>query len=279
MTLSDSPSTESDWFRALLDAADEVYFRYALVPARGFVYLSPSIRALTGHDPDAFYQDASLCPGLIVREDRRVLWQILRARRGLAVSLRVVREGAVLTVDVRTVAAVRGRRVVAVEGMVRVASADGARARQAHGMADAPSTTGSEPTPQRLAALMYEVHELLHRVLPTPDRHLKPGGPNVICLGELSFDLDRLVVTDAGRPVALTSRELMVLRYLLLRPGRVVSRTQLLTDVWGYVYTGDDRTVDVHVSRLRRKLPSLGSRLVAIKHLGYRLDADEERVA
>ena len=70
---------------------------------------------------------------------------------------------------------------------------------------------------------------------------------------------------------------MLVLRYLLKRPGRVVTRQQLLTDVWGYRYTGDDRTVDVHISRLRRKLPSLGNRLVAIKHVGYRLDVDAGR--
>jgi DNA-binding response OmpR family regulator len=71
--------------------------------------------------------------------------------------------------------------------------------------------------------------------------------------------------------VPLTSREVMVLRYLMLRPDRVVTREQLLTDVWGYSYTGDARTVAVHMSRLRRKLPSLRERLVAVKHLGYRL--------
>jgi DNA-binding response OmpR family regulator len=46
----------------------------------------------------------------------------------------------------------------------------------------------------------------------------------------------------------------------------------LLTDVWNYSYAGDDRTVDVHISRLRRKLPSLRPHLVAIKQVGYRLD-------
>jgi DNA-binding response OmpR family regulator len=54
----------------------------------------------------------------------------------------------------------------------------------------------------------------------------------------------------------------------------VVTRQQLLTDVWGYTYLGDDRTVDVHISRLRHKLRSLGSRLIAIRHVGYRLDGD-----
>jgi DNA-binding response OmpR family regulator len=92
--------------------------------------------------------------------------------------------------------------------------------------------------------------------------------------GEVALDTERLTVSENGRGVTLTSRELMVLRYLLQRPGRVVTRAQLLTDVWGYSYTGDDRTVDVHVSRLRRKLPSLVSRLVTIKHVGYRIDDD-----
>jgi two-component system alkaline phosphatase synthesis response regulator PhoP len=89
-----------------------------------------------------------------------------------------------------------------------------------------------------------------------------------------------LVVTESGQQVALTAREVQVLRYLIERPGRVVTRHHLLTDVWGYTYTGDDRTVDVHVSRLRRKLPSLRDRLLAIRNLGYRLEVDApKRVA
>jgi DNA-binding response OmpR family regulator len=94
--------------------------------------------------------------------------------------------------------------------------------------------------------------------------------------GEVTLDEYGLTVTEAGRVVALTTREVLLLRYLLQRGGRIVTREQLLTDVWGRNYTGDDRTVDVHVSRLRRKLPSLGGRLVAIRNIGYRLDADDE---
>jgi DNA-binding response OmpR family regulator len=131
------------------------------------------------------------------------------------------------------------------------------------------------PVPQRLASLMYEVHELLHRVLPTNGDRSTLSRANIVRIGDLAFDLEPLVVEEHGTAVSLTSRELMVLRYFALRPGRVVTRQQLLTDVWGYTYTGDDRTVDVHVSRLRRKLPSLSTRLVALKHVGYRLDADE----
>jgi DNA-binding response OmpR family regulator len=97
-------------------------------------------------------------------------------------------------------------------------------------------------------------------------------GP-ILRAGDVAIDVDRLTVTLAGEPVALTSRELMVLRYFFQRAGRVVTRAQLLTDVWGHRYTGDDRTVDVHISRLRRKLPPLATRLLAVKHVGYRLAA------
>jgi DNA-binding winged helix-turn-helix (wHTH) protein len=269
MTQPAGDAPASDWFRTLLDTSEEIYFRYDLVPTRGFAYLSPSVRTLTGYDADAFYADPALCLRVIARDDRHVLRQALRARRALEVTVRVDREQTRIPILLRIVAVVRGRRVVALEGVARLAHGDGVLS-----VRDAARGTDREPTPQRLAALMYEVHELLHRVLPPRDGRPEPEPRHVVEIGELSVDLDRLSVTESGTPVSLTSRELMMLRYLVMRPGRVVTRSQLLTDVWGYQYTGDDRTVDVHVSRLRRKLPSLAGRLVAIKHLGYRLELD-----
>ncbi len=257
-------------FRTLLDTAEEVYFRYTLEPTRGFSYVSPSVALLTGHAAEAFYADPAICVSLVAREDRRLVGQVLRARRTLTLTIRLERGEYQVALEVRTVPVVRERRVVAVEGVARVA-AQAPPATQA-------GATASEPTQARLAALMYEVHELLHRVLPPAQRKGEPER-NAVTIGRLSFDLHRLVVTEDGRAVALTSRELMVLRYLLLHLGRVVTREQLLLDVWGHVYTGDDRTVDVHISRLRRKLPSLAGRLVAIKHLGYRIEADEDCAA
>jgi DNA-binding winged helix-turn-helix (wHTH) protein len=270
MTQPAGGAPTSDWFRTLLDTADEIYFRYDLVPTRGFVYLSPSVRTLTGHAADAFYADPALCLRVIARDDRHILRQALRARRALELTVRLEREQTCIPIQLRIVSVVRSGRIMALEGVARLASGDVA--------APAGSMTANdrEPTPQRLAALMYEVHELLHRVLPPHDGRRATDPAQVVRIGDLSFDLDRLAVMESGTPVSLTSRELMVLRYLVLRPGRVVSRTQLLTDVWGYQYTGDDRTVDVHVSRLRRKLPSLNGRLLGIKHLGYRLDVEQD---
>jgi two-component system phosphate regulon response regulator PhoB len=97
----------------------------------------------------------------------------------------------------------------------------------------------------------------------------------MLLIGDISLDMERMTVTMAGKRVELTSRELLLLRYLAQRRGRVVTRQQLLQDVWGYQYGGDDRTVDVHVSRVRRKLPPLRAFLRAVKHVGYRLEAAE----
>jgi DNA-binding response OmpR family regulator len=75
--------------------------------------------------------------------------------------------------------------------------------------------------------------------------------------------------------VKLTAKEFMLLQYFLEHRGRVISRDTLLGDVWGYRYTGGTRTVDVHVRRLREKLPTLVDALATIKQFGYKLLGDE----
>jgi DNA-binding response OmpR family regulator len=85
------------------------------------------------------------------------------------------------------------------------------------------------------------------------------------------MDLTRHTVSSHGREVKLTAKEFLLLRYLLEHRGRVLSRDLLLGDVWGYRYTGGTRTVDVHVRRLREKLPILVGALVTVKQFGYKL--------
>jgi DNA-binding response OmpR family regulator len=92
-----------------------------------------------------------------------------------------------------------------------------------------------------------------------------------IAYGSLVVDAERHTVVSTGRPVTLTAKEFLLLLYLLNHRGRVLSRDLLLTDVWGYKYTGGTRTVDVHVRRLREKLPQLEEALVTVKQFGYKL--------
>jgi DNA-binding response OmpR family regulator len=90
--------------------------------------------------------------------------------------------------------------------------------------------------------------------------------------GPLTIDVDRHVVAVHGEDVRLTAKEFLLLQYLVEHKGRVLSRDLLLTDVWGYQYTGGTRTVDVHIRRLREKLPFLAEAIVTIKQFGYRLE-------
>jgi len=89
--------------------------------------------------------------------------------------------------------------------------------------------------------------------------------------GPIDIDADRHVVTVAGEEIRLTAKEFLLLEYLVRHRGRVLSRDLLLSDVWGYQYTGGTRTVDVHVSRLREKIPYLGGALETVKQFGYKL--------
>ena len=93
----------------------------------------------------------------------------------------------------------------------------------------------------------------------------------VLAYGPITIDLSRHEVTAKGQDVRLTAKEFLLLQYLIEHRGRVLSRDLLLTDVWGYQYTGGTRTVDVHVRRLREKIPYLGRALTTIKQFGYKL--------
>jgi DNA-binding response OmpR family regulator len=96
-------------------------------------------------------------------------------------------------------------------------------------------------------------------------------GEKTLTFRSVVMDLSRHTVSDEGRPVKLTAKEFLLLQYLLQHRGRVLSRDLLLGDVWGYRYTGGTRTVDVHVRRLREKLPMLVDALVTVKQFGYKL--------
>ena len=89
--------------------------------------------------------------------------------------------------------------------------------------------------------------------------------------GPLEVDRTRHTVRWDGHSVHLTAKEFALLAALLEADGRVLSRQTLLEGVWGYTYAEGTRTVDVHVRRLREKLPGLAPQLITVKSLGYRL--------
>ncbi len=116
--------------------------------------------------------------------------------------------------------------------------------------------------------------ELLAR-LENVARRVKPGGLPVLRLGSFEVDVARHRLTLDGAAITLTQKEFDLSVYLFQNPGKLLSRDHLLNKIWGLNTEVDTRTVDTHVSRLRKKLlldGSKGWKLTPIYGYGYRFD-------
>jgi len=115
-------------------------------------------------------------------------------------------------------------------------------------------------------ALVARVKALLRRIERAPADDL-----DLHHYGALTMHLARHEVSLGKHEVPLTAKEFGLLEHLLRHRGRVLTREVLLNAVWGYDYYGTTRTVDVHVRRLKQKLPLLEEAIVSVKSLGYKL--------
>ena len=97
----------------------------------------------------------------------------------------------------------------------------------------------------------------------------------IIKRDNLEVNLEEHKVLVDGEEVVLTLKEFELLKKFLLHPGIVFSRDKLLNDIWGYEFTGETRTVDVHIRTLRQKLGSSGDLVETIRGVGYRMAANK----
>jgi DNA-binding response OmpR family regulator len=102
-------------------------------------------------------------------------------------------------------------------------------------------------------------------------------GDEALLIGPVQVDRSRHTVTENGKSVHLTAKEFSLLVALADAKGRVLSRDRLLEDLWGYSYIEGMRTIDVHVRRLREKLPAIATRIASVKPIGYRLAEPDEQ--
>jgi len=119
-----------------------------------------------------------------------------------------------------------------------------------------------------------KARELLAR-LENAARHVKPGGLPVLRLGAFEVDVQRHRLTLDGAEIALTQKEFDLSVYLFQNPGKLLSRDPLLNKIWRFNTSVDTRTVDTHISRLRKKLKldgTCGWKLTPIYGYGYRFD-------
>ena len=98
--------------------------------------------------------------------------------------------------------------------------------------------------------------------------------PGTYQCGCLTVDEGRHTVTVEGREVILTQKEFELLCLLLRSRGQVLGRERLIEQVWGYAFTGETRTVDVHVRTLRQKLGPAGAYVQTVRGYGYKIDGE-----
>lgn len=129
--------------------------------------------------------------------------------------------------------------------------------------------------PFGVAELLARVAAVLRRTGPEDSRQEaeEEGTDRVIVAGDLKIYPERYEVKLNGEPIPLRPKEFEVLLYLVQRPGVVVTRDDLMNIVWGFDYIGGQRTVDVHVSSLRKKLEmnQQSVQIDAIRGVGYKL--------
>ena len=124
----------------------------------------------------------------------------------------------------------------------------------------------------------FDSKELVARVKAVLRRSSRPAVPEadtakIVRLPDLTINLTNYSVTCQGKSLDMPPKELELLYFLASSPNQVFTREQLLDHIWGYEYVGDSRTVDVHVKRLRSKLPQHESwSLMTVWGVGYRFE-------
>lgn len=140
---------------------------------------------------------------------------------------------------------------------------------------EADRVTGLELGADDYMTKPFSMRELLARVRAVLRRGGREAPDETAAAGDLNVDLRGRRASRDGKPLSLKPKEYDLLAFLVRNPGRAYSREQLLSQVWGYEFAGDTRTVDVHVRWLREKIedePGRPSRLVTVRGVGYRFD-------
>ena len=119
----------------------------------------------------------------------------------------------------------------------------------------------------------FGMMELLARVKAVLRRteDLRPAQESRYVIGDLTVNRKRHEVFVKGEAVTLTKKEFDMLCYLLENKGMVLTRDQLLNQIWGYDFDGENRTVDVHIRTLRQKLGDCGTYIETIRGIGYKI--------
>ena len=121
----------------------------------------------------------------------------------------------------------------------------------------------------------FGMMELVSRIKAVLRRVKKEEPDEELSAGSLYVHVGKHKVLADGQKVELTYKEFRLLCMLLESKGNVLTRDQLLTNIWGYDFDGETRTVDVHIRTLRQKLGACGSLIETVRGIGYRIGGSE----
>ena len=117
----------------------------------------------------------------------------------------------------------------------------------------------------------FGVMELISRIKAV-FRRTQTQKVNTVSLDEITIDEERHIVYINGEQVELTYKEYEILKLLIINKGIVLTRDRLMENIWGYDFEQGNRTVDVHIQSLRKKLGPSGDHIKTIRHVGYKID-------
>ena len=120
----------------------------------------------------------------------------------------------------------------------------------------------------------FGMMELISRIKAVLRRSGKQQDKTKLSVGEICLDTKKHEVKVDGESVVLTLKEFELLEKLMRNQGIVLTRDQLLTEIWGYDFDGETRTVDVHIRTLRQKLGEQGSLVKTVRGVGYRIGGE-----
>lgn len=122
----------------------------------------------------------------------------------------------------------------------------------------------------------FGMMELVSRIKAVLRRTMREKTDTKYQIGNLSIDVEKHKVKVDGETVTLTLKEFELLEKLMKNRHIVLTRDRLLEEIWGYDFTGETRTVDVHVRTLRQKLGTAGELIETVRGVGYRIGGDNE---
>lgn len=135
--------------------------------------------------------------------------------------------------------------------------------------------TGLDMGADDYIAKPFGMTELISRVRAVLRRSNRENSRQIYSFADLALDISKHIVTVSGVPVTLSFKEFSLLEILLKADGKVVTREELFTKVWGEYY-GESRTLDVHIRNLRKKLGGAGKYILTVKNIGYRTGEENE---